>query len=217
MDQPTQAGNPPHDRRVAQRERLIEAAEAAVTQGGLSALRARDLAQAVGCSLGAIYNLVGDLDELMLLVSQRTMAALGTHLDGAVAETGQKSEDEDLAQLIAWALAYAAFAADHRNRWRALFDFRMRPGVELPAWFAREQSQIFLRLERRLAGVAPSLSTRTLEIRARTLFSAVHGIVSIGLDRKLVALPLDLLDAELVAFVEIYVAGLRGAKASRSG
>ena len=45
--------------------------------------------------------------------------------------------------------------------------------------------------------------------RARTLFSAVHGIVALGLDGKLVAMPAALIARELTSFVATYVAGLR--------
>ena len=194
---------PRADRRAGQRDRLVDAAEAAVAIGGLTAIRARDLARDIGCSLGAIYNLVGDLDELVLLVNQRTMAALGTHLDAS-----RTISDDHSAQLVAWALAYARFAAANRNRWRALFDFRMRPGADLPPWFASAQQDIFLRLEERLGGLVADGDPKVQRLRARTLFSAVHGIVSLGLEGKLVAMPAHAVDAELANFVTTYVKGL---------
>ena len=196
--------DPRADRRAGQRGRLVDAADMAVVNGGLGAVRARDLARDIGCSLGAIYNLVGDLDELVLLVNQRTMAALGAHLDAA-----RSAADDHAAQLVAWALAYAGFAAHNRNRWRALFDFRMRPGATFPPWFADAQQDIFVRLEERLEGLTTDRDAVGQRLRARTLFSAVHGIVSLGLEGKLVAMPADAIDSELASFVTTYVAGLR--------
>jgi len=43
-------------RRERQRQALIEAAEAAIALGGLSNLKAREIASEAGCALGAIYN-----------------------------------------------------------------------------------------------------------------------------------------------------------------
>lgn len=190
-------------RRDAQREALVGCASAAIAQGGLSALKARDLAACVGCSLGTIYNLVGDLDELVLRVSQRTLAAL----DAALDEVETSDETDPQAQLIAWAKAYATFAAAHRNLWRALFEFRMAPGAELPDWFAADQLRLFVRLETRLAMLMPGCDGATVKRRARTLFSAVHGIVSLGLEQKLVEMPVEAIDAELDMFMRIFVAG----------
>ncbi len=194
---------PLSDRRDHQREKLIAAAEAAIADDGLAALRARSLAEQVGCSVGAIYNLVADLDELVLLVAQRTMGALSDRLDAT--DTGRAGETE---RFVAWALAYWSFAAMNRNRWRALFEHRLPPGRSLPDWFATEQMRLFERLEEGLAARTPRLDATARRIRARTLFSAVHGIVALGLEEKLVAMPVAAVEAELKAFVRAYLAGM---------
>ena len=59
----------------------MAAAEDTIAKGGLGELRARDLADEAGCAVGAIYNAVEDLDELMLLANMRTLAALEHELD----------------------------------------------------------------------------------------------------------------------------------------
>ncbi|MBE7220315.1 MAG: WHG domain-containing protein, partial [Caulobacteraceae bacterium] len=113
----------------------------------------------------------------------------------------------------AWARAYAAFAAAHRERWRALFEFRMAKPRDFPDWFAADQLRVFERLETRLAPFLPRADAGRVRARARALFAAVHGIVALGLDEKLVGLDPAALDAELEAFVTIYVDGLaRGAQ-----
>lgn len=193
----------PSDRRRVQRRRLIACAEDVITSHGLEALRARDLAAAMGCSVGAIYNLVADLDELTLLVGQRTMADLHTALDSIAGPDAATPE-----AFVALALGYCRFAAENRNRWRALFEFRMKPGLTLPDWFAADQIRLFARLERRLALHRPETSTSGLALRARTLFSAVHGIVALGLEEKIVAMPISAIEAELASFVRTYLAGL---------
>ncbi len=197
--------SPRQGARSEQRERLIGCAEAAIAADGLQGLRARELARCGGFSLGAIYNLVVDLDELTLLVGQRTMAKLDTALQRA---EGQGGDPDVGAQLIAWARAYAGFATEHHELWRALFEFRMATPRDFPDWFATAQMQLFARLEARLAPLVPSLDAASLRARARALFAAVHGIVALGIQGKLVALPVEAVDAELVAFIETYVAGL---------
>ncbi len=191
------------DRRADQRAKLVACAESAIAADGLATLRARALADCVGCSVGAIYNLVADLDELTLLVAQRTMADLSACLDAS--ETARPA---DVDRFVAWALAYCAFAAKNRNRWRALFEHRMMPGRALPDWFAADQMRLFERLEDGLAARRPELDPPTRRLRARTLFSAVHGIVALGLEEKLVAMPVSAVEAELSAFVRAYLAGL---------
>jgi co-chaperonin GroES (HSP10) len=64
------------ERRHKLRLQLIEAAEAAVAANGMKSLTARDLAKQVGCSVGAIYNVFEDIDELVIAVNSRTLARL---------------------------------------------------------------------------------------------------------------------------------------------
>ena len=69
-------------RRDQLRTALVAAAERTIKAEGLRGLRARALADEVGCSVGAIYNAVDDLDELILLVNTRTLASAGTRSEG---------------------------------------------------------------------------------------------------------------------------------------
>src|SRR6201987_211563 len=61
------------ERREKQRGELILAAERAIAQKGLAGLTTRDLAREIGCANGAVYNLVEDVDELILRVGSRTL------------------------------------------------------------------------------------------------------------------------------------------------
>jgi AcrR family transcriptional regulator len=196
------------ERRAGQRERLIDCAERRIASEGLEGLRARDLAVEMGCAVGALYNLVADLDELVLLVASRTARDLGAALDAAAAEATQDASDD--AVLAAWARAYFRFARENEPRWRALFEYRMPHGASLPVWFEQEQSALFARLEDRLTPHLPGAGVLDRKIKARVLFSAIHGIVTLGLEDKFDAMPVSALDDELDAFVRAYVRGLRG-------
>src|SRR5260370_16698173 len=64
------------ERRAKLREALILAAEKSIAKGGLAGLKTRDLAREIGCANGAVYNLVEDVDELILRVGSRTLSRL---------------------------------------------------------------------------------------------------------------------------------------------
>lgn len=194
------------DRRGEQRARLIDCAEHLIGAKGLEAIRARDLAKQMGCAVGAIYNLVSDLDELVLLVAQRTQRDLSTTLEAAAGAMGEAVDAESL--LVAWAETYLRFARENRLRWRALFEFRLPPDTPLPGWFEQDQEAIFLRLEDRLLPLTAEASVAERKLKARVLFAAVHGIVALSLEEKIVAMPVDAIEGELAAFVRAYLRGL---------
>src|SRR5262249_24324817 len=100
------------ERRRNLKESLIDAAEQGVSAYGLPGLRARTLAERIGCAMGAIYNVVADLDELIVLVNSRTLAALERELLAASAAppaTGRNG-DTVIDRLCRMALAYLDFA-----------------------------------------------------------------------------------------------------------
>src|ERR1700745_1922074 len=74
------------ERRAKLREALIEAAERAIAAKGLGGLKTRELAQEIGVANGGVYNLVEDVDELVLRVGSRTLARLDASL--SLAEIG---------------------------------------------------------------------------------------------------------------------------------
>lgn len=183
------------DRRRALRDRLTDIAETRIAAEGLSALRARDLAAEAGCALGAIYNAVGDLHELTLLVNARTFARLGQ----AVAQAGGASPRETL---VARAQAYHRFAADNHLLWRALFDLERPEGTAAPDWYLEEMGRLFDHISGPLATLTPDLPPEDRALLTRALFSAVHGIVLLGLDRASAGVPPDQIDRMLALTLE---------------
>ena len=53
----------------------------------------------------------------------------------------------------------------------------------------------------------PGMADEDLRIRALTLFSAVHGIISISLEGRFVGIPRGRLESELDDFVALLAAG----------
>lgn len=201
------------ERREQLKAALIDAAEAIIARDGLVALRARDLAAAAGCALGAIYNAVEDLDSIVFAVNMRTLALIDHNLHGASRRKsttwGVNSADPDIARLIRLALAYLDFAAKHGPRWRALFEHRLRDGQAIPPWYAAELNRIFLFVEEPLRAIRPQLAAAELAQLARVLFSAVHGIVSLGLEEKLGEIEPRRLREQTAAIVTAIARGLR--------
>jgi AcrR family transcriptional regulator len=192
------------ERREKLRESLILAAERSIKAAGLAGLKTRELARDIGCANGAVYNLVADMDELILKVGSRTLARLDTVLTAAESN-GPPSATETLVRI---AVAYCDFAAENTGLWRALFEHRMTPGKPVPDWAVDEQMALFGHIYRPLAALFPQRTAVELAVTARSLFSAVHGMVTLGLEQKLIAVPVEALRAEIAIIVRAMVRGL---------
>ncbi|WP_341366832.1 TetR/AcrR family transcriptional regulator [Yoonia sp. BS5-3] len=174
-------------RRAALRENLILIAERTISEKGLSALRARDLASEAGCAVGAIYNVFGDLTDLVLAVNARTFHRLGADVAAALAEAPQDPSE----QLVIMAQAYHRFAAENHLSWRALFDVERAPGEAAPDWYLQEMGQLFAYIANPLQVIFPDRDAHELELLTRALFSSIHGIVLLGLDEASAGVPTD--------------------------
>ena len=171
---------------------------------GLAGLKSRELARDIGVANGAVYNLVDDMDELILRVGSRTLSRLDAALSAAESR-GPASPAETLVRI---AVAYCDFAAENLELWRALFEHRMTPGKPVPEWAISEQMDLFRHIYRPLAALFPKRSADQLGVTARSLFSAVHGMVLLGLEQKLIAVPVDALRKEIATIVRAMVEGL---------
>ena len=197
-------------RRASVRDALLAAAERMIERDGLRGLKARALAEEVGCAVGAIYNIVSDLDDLVLAVNSRTLTALEAKLKDA--EQASDGDAEPIAaavdRLVLLALAYLGFAAAHKLRWRALFDHRLPPGRSVPDWYRRDQQRLFDYVDEPLRALQPACPPERRAVLARSLFSAVHGLVVLGLEEKLQLIPLPVLQEQLTFIVTTIGRGL---------
>jgi AcrR family transcriptional regulator len=195
-------------RRQNLRETLIAAAERSIAAQGLGSLRARALADEAGCAVGAIYNVVADLDELILLANSRTAAALEAAVAAAADHEAIADAPAAIARLVRLSMVYTDFAAANTQRWRALFEHRLPAGRAVPDWYVKEQMRLFSYVEAPLAVLQPNADRRRLALLARSLVSAVHGIVTFGLEEKLYTLPLASLREQVTVMVSAIGRGL---------
>jgi AcrR family transcriptional regulator len=191
------------DRRADLRSRLVAAATERIRDGGLAGLRARDVTSDAGCALGALYTAFSDLDDLIVHVNAATLARLRETLDREMRRAA-----DPRARLVALAMAYLSFARREQALWTALFEHRLPEGVPVPDWLLAELAALFEQIAEPLAALQPKLTAGELATRSRTLFSAVHGIVSMGLGEWSVG-PGAAVDRELEVFVEAMVTGLQ--------
>ena len=86
----------------------------------------------------------------------------------------------------------------------------MAPGKPVPEWAVSEQMDLFRHIYRPLAALFPDRPPAELGVTARSLFSAAHGMVLLGLEQKLIAVPVDALRQEIASIVRAMIDGLTG-------
>jgi AcrR family transcriptional regulator len=185
---------------------MLDSARAIIADKGLISLKVRDVADAASCSIGSVYNEFDDFDGLILTINRETV----TRLTEALRPTGSA---DPRAELIGLAVGYLDFAVGNTNLLRSLFEHRMEGGRPFPQDILDMVMEAFALIHSPLSRLFPDRDPAELALIARTMFSATHGIVSLGLEDRMVAVPQDQLKQQLTQFVEAQLLGLgaRGA------
>lgn len=173
-------------RRQDLRSRLMDLGEAVIIERGLPALKARSLAAEAGCSVGAIYNVFPDLRHLALAINGRTFMRLGKQVAEAVEPVANAPARE---RLVAMGLAYHDFACENTLAWTALFEVDMTVKEDIPDWYMAAMKALFDSIHLPVAELRPDLSAEDVEFLARGIFSSIHGIVWLGLQKRILAVP----------------------------
>jgi hypothetical protein len=79
----------------------------------------------------------------------------------------------------------------------------------MPDWHRQDHEVLIARIGGPLIALRPDLPAEALRLRVRTLFGAVHGVVHLALQGRLVGLPEAALRQEVAALVTALVAGAR--------
>ncbi|MHC2275256.1 AcrR family transcriptional regulator [Bradyrhizobium diazoefficiens] len=188
-------------KKVRRRLLILEIARTIISSKGLRSLKVRDVAEAAGCSVGSVYNEFGDFDGVILTVNRETVQALTSRLSGVPAE-------DPVGQLYGLAEAYLEFFAEHANLLRSLFEHRMEDDRPYPDDILQMVMDAFALMHPPLVRLLPEADDVKIALLSRTLFSAVHGIISLGLEERMVAVPPQLLRQQVEQFLDAHLAGL---------
>jgi AcrR family transcriptional regulator len=180
---------------------MLATARRIIAAKGLRSLKVRDVAEAADCSIGSVYNEFGDFDGLILTVNRETVLALTARLKAV-------PDADPVRQLHGLAAVYLEFATAHANLLRSLFEHRMEEDRPFPEDILRMVMQAFELMHAPLARLLPDRSEQQLTTLARLMFSAVHGIISLGLEERMVAVPPDQLSRHVAEFIDTHLLGL---------
>lgn len=164
----------------ALREKLIAVGEALVVEGGPDALTARALATHIGYSVGHIYNLVADMDDLALLINTRTLDRLYQNLCEA-AEDAPKGP----AKLHALAQTYLKFCAHNAKLWSLVMAPRSALGKAMPEEYAARIAALPQLVGGEIKSLLPKRPLEQLKRDVATLWAALQGLSTLDLGGRL--------------------------------
>lgn len=162
------------------REIALQATEALIIEQGLAGLSTRKVVARIGYTVGSLYMVFRNLDDLIVQMNERTLEALYDRLVTAIAD-----QPPPVAALRALAQAYIRFALTETRRWLAIYQHRLPEGELPPDSFTEKVSRMFALVQQQLARLSPQRSPEDITLAARALWSSIHGVCILGFDHKL--------------------------------
>jgi AcrR family transcriptional regulator len=180
---------------------LLEVARREISANGLRSLKIRDIATAADCSVGSIYNEFGDFDGLILTVNRETVQRLDALLSAV-------PDRDPVEQLFGLAETYLGFFSEHANLLRSLFEHRMENDRPFPDDLLQMVMRTFALMHAPMVRLLPDKDPVEVALLARMMFSAAHGIISLGLEERMVAVPPNSLRFQVTQFVQTHLTGM---------
>ena len=182
------------------KEMAIEAAIMLLEESGVEQLSARKIAARIGYTVGTLYNVFTDYEDIILHVNSRTLHDMQAQLE-PLAYAKKKSQQ----RIQAFAHCYGDYAMAHPARWNLLHNSpRSTP---LPGWFRNEIHAVFSLVEEPLVELCVHRPEEAANA-AKVLWAGLHGICSLSISQKLDAVKAGPMQELMDNFIRNYLNGL---------
>jgi AcrR family transcriptional regulator len=162
------------------REMALTAAEKIVVEQGYEGLSARKVAAQIGYTVGTLYLVFENIDDLILQINARTLDRLHARMTQPHANSIDPRD-----YLVQLGQAYIRFADEDPHRWAMVFEHRLAEDRSLPAWYQEKVARMFAMVEQGLQPLAGRHSQDDVLQASRALWGGVHGICILALSDNL--------------------------------
>jgi AcrR family transcriptional regulator len=184
------------------REMALSAAEQIVVKRGYKGLSARKIAAAIGYTVGTLYLVFQNLDDLILHINARTLDRLHARMTKSRADSGDARD-----YLLQLGQVYIRFANDDPHRWAMVFEHRFSKDQAVPAWYQEKITRMFALVEEGLGPLAKQRPQQEVTQAARALWGGVHGICILALTDNLGAAGVDSVQELAQSLISNYLEG----------
>lgn len=175
-----------------------------VTQEGLGTLTVRKVAGAMGYSVGTLYNLFENLDDLVFHLNAQTLTALHDTLS-------QTKPSQTAGPTVRGLVTgYLAFVARHPRLWGAVLEHKAKQGDAPPDWYMTRVEAVLGLLEHALEPLCGPDPGRAPREAAVVIWSGLHGLGVLSEAGKLASLTDRSVETLAELLTNTFLNGLKG-------
>lgn len=152
-----------------------------IVEHGVEGVSTRRIANRIGYTVGTLYNVYSNLDDILLHINARTIDILIDTLQSGLGQQQNKQDAEERLYIIAH--KYLDFAITNYNLWHVLFEYRLPEEADIPDWYRSKLAQIFSIVDSIVVDLVDQ-EEKAKEI-AGIIWASIHGICSLSIKNKL--------------------------------
>ena len=154
------------------KQMVLQAAEDIVQEQGFSALKVRKIASDIGYTVGSIYMVFTNMNDLNMHIKARTWQKLLVSLERGY-DAGRPVTPATIEQV---ASAYLDFTVRNNGLWRMLFEHQLPVAEVVPDWYLQASNQIIEFVYNVLNRLNTTHSDVQVHQTAQTLIKSVQGV-----------------------------------------
>ncbi len=158
----------------------IDAAAKIVETEGFQSLTARKVASKIGYTVGTLYHVFRNFDDLVIHLNARTIDEMA-----ALIQRGVKRKRRPESRIRTMTEVYVNFATENPDRWRLVFEHQAPRGLPTPELMKVRRDVLFEMVADNLRELSPKHLEQEINHTATALWSGVHGICILALTGKL--------------------------------
>jgi len=184
------------------RQMILESGRMIIQNEGLQSLGARKIAREIGYTVGTLYNIFADYDDIVIHINGLTLDELNAFILREYTEA--KSPNTSILRLFS---IYTEFVNQNVNLWQALLDHNRNKDLKLPGWYRAKIRDLFQWVEKPTLKICNG-HKRQAERASRILWAGVHGICMLNLTGKLASIDEDSVSDMVESLVVNFLKGL---------
>lgn len=181
---------------------VLTAANKIVSKQGFSGLKMRQIAMDIGYTVGSIYMVFSNMDDLIMQLKGQVLQDLEQQLEQA--SQGHHNAEQ---AILALAQAYMQFAYNDYNRWSMVFAHQLDDGQAIPDWFQAWINANFTQVEKLFRQLNPSCSSTEITYAVSALSGGIHGVCILSLTGVMDTVGADDVEKNVLLLTENFIRG----------
>jgi len=183
------------------KQMAIEAGLQIIDENGFTNLSTRKVASKIGYSVGTLYNVFENFDDLVFHINSLTLKDLYFYVN-------DKLDKEDGVEAIKKiGTSYIDYCIENNNRWKALFEYNRPPESDVPEWYLKKVNTLLGIAQTYLLNIFGGNEEIAGKV-CRILWSGVHGICALGISHRLGGDNAEVLKSMADSLIENYLKGI---------